>query len=257
MHNKTMKSAFLVVCLVAVSSAHADVWWHGWKRAGKAAWENFKKPAVWVPLAGSAAFAATNADQWVSDKAAESDIIFDSPEDARDASNQIKDLSMAAMFVSTQVPVPNDETGRAKRLAVAGMGAVATFGTTQVLKSTITRDRPDDSGDNSFPSNHTSEVAHAMTQVRRNMHTVLRPGGTGRLLTDISIYTVEGVQGWARVEGGKHWPSDVMFSIAMGNWIAGFFYDWFIDDPENANWAVSFGPSDDGESMVLNWSMAL
>ena len=33
---------------------------------------------------------------------------------------------------------------------------------------------------------------------------------------------------WARVEAGWHFPSDTLFSIALGNFMASFFHDAFM-----------------------------
>jgi membrane-associated phospholipid phosphatase len=38
---------------------------------------------------------------------------------------------------------------------------------------------------------------------------------------------------WARVEAKKHWLSDVLWGMALGNFIANFFYDSFLLDTEN------------------------
>lgn len=90
---------------------------------------------------------------------------------------------------------------------------------------------------------------------KRNLYAIPLSDG-GLLATDITVFTVEGLQGWARVEQGRHYPSDVLFGMALGNFVAGFFYDWFIEDPEVSNLSVSVTPAADGETMVLNMNLA-
>ena len=37
-----------------------------------------------------------------------------------------------------------------------------------------------------------------------------------------------GLTGWARLEGNRHYPSDVLFGFALGNFIAAFMNDAFV-----------------------------
>jgi membrane-associated phospholipid phosphatase len=248
-------AVLLALSLGLAMPVYGDVWWPGWKRAGQAAWANFKKPAVWVPLAGTAAFGLTNADQYVSDQARENQWLFGSEQGAEDAANRIKDVALTAMVVSTIAPAPTENTGRGKRLAVAVSSGIVTWGTTEALKTAVGRERPDGGDDKSFPSLHTSDVANALMMTKRNMYAVPL-NKPGRIMTDVGVYTVEALQGWARVEQGRHYPSDVLFGMALGNWMAGFFYDWFIEDPETSNLQVYVAPGDDVDSTMLNmkWS---
>ena len=48
---------------------------------------------------------------------------------------------------------------------------------------------------------------------------------------------------WARVEAGKHYPSDVLASAALANFVAGFIQRAFISSPDIS---VSVTPEDGG-----------
>lgn len=132
--NSRTVAATLALALLLPVPAQADVWWKGWDRAKKSAWKNFKKPAVWGPLAGAAAFGVTNADKYVSDWAREHQPIYGSDDGAEKAADRIKDVSITAMFVSSLAPAPTEDTGRGKRAAVAAMSSTTSFLTTEALK---------------------------------------------------------------------------------------------------------------------------
>ena len=42
---------------------------------------------------------------------------------------------------------------------------------------------------------------------------------------------------WARVEGRKHYPSDILFGAALGHFVTAFIHDAFLNlpDPERAS----------------------
>jgi len=50
--------------------------------------------------------------------------------------------------------------------------------------------------------------------------------------------------GWARVEAQKHYPSDVLAGMALGNFMAAFIYDAFmgLEPPWRIGPAVTIGP---------------
>lgn len=76
----------------------------------------------------------------------------------------------------------------------------------------------------------------------------------GKAWADAGFYTAASLGGWARIEANKHWPSDVLFSVAWGNFFAGFMYDWFFEDPENNRVRVSVSPTqDDGLMLNVNY----
>ena len=73
---------------------------------------------------------------------------------------------------------------------------------------------------------------------------------------EAGFYATASLAGWARIEANKHWPSDILFSVAWGNFFAGFMYDWFIEDPENSKVRISVSPTED-DGLLLNLSYLL
>jgi membrane-associated phospholipid phosphatase len=119
---------------------------------------------------------------------------------------------------------------KAKGVAV-GLGARAvTSQVTHVLKDGVGRERPDGSDDLSFPSGHSSASAVNTRLASRNLRAIEMPNGTLRVL-DIGLLTLTVGTSWARIEAGKHYPSDTLFGMALGNFFAAFINDAFLGAP--------------------------
>ncbi len=50
--------------------------------------------------------------------------------------------------------------------------------------------------------------------------------------------------GWARIEAAKHYPSDILFGTALGNFMGAFINDAFmgVDSAEDLQVAVDYLP---------------
>lgn len=83
------------------------------------------------------------------------------------------------------------------------------IGLTQIPKYTISRDRPDGSTNNSFPSGHTATAFMGATLLHHEY---------GYISPWISIggYTVASVTGLMRVANNRHWASDVIAGAGIG-----------------------------------------
>jgi membrane-associated phospholipid phosphatase len=47
--------------------------------------------------------------------------------------------------------------------------------------------------------------------------------------------TIAVAEGWARVEGGVHFPTDVLVGEALGNFVARLFHDAFLGGDQRIN----------------------
>jgi hypothetical protein len=87
------------------------------------------------------------------------------------------------------------------------------------------------------------------TRPRRPFTRGLRSGA--RFACDVGLYALTIGTSWARIEAGYHFPSDTLFAMALGNFIASFVNDAFMGlDPAAGAFAVS--ASHDGA--VVQWS---
>jgi hypothetical protein len=208
----------------------------GWEKVKLSARRAVKDPHTWVPLVSAAAFGIDDFDQQAADWATRRTPVFGDREDAEDASHLLQDLSKINHLI-TAVAAPsgrgrsglkNKVRGLVSGIAVLGIND----GITNSIKSVTDRKRPDEDSDadedNSFPSWHMSSASISARLASRNIEYMnLTPNQ--KKFWRISSHTVAGFTGWARIEGGRHYPSDVLAGYALGNFLGRFLNDAFID----------------------------
>lgn len=204
----------------------------GWQRVGTAAVDALSSPWTWGPALGAAACGIGKVDQEVSEWAQQETPIFGSPEQAGDASDALVRASRLT-WQATGLISPSGETAgtwawnKTKGFAVGYAALKTTEWSTSALKQSTKRTRPDASDTSSFPSGHTSGATVTATLAARNLdYLPLPPAGltTGR----IAIGAMAVGTGWARIEAGKHYPSDVLAGAALGHFIGAFLNDAFL-----------------------------
>jgi len=185
-----------------------------------------------IPAAGALIFVLDDFDGEVSDWATDHNPIFGSDENAQDASDVLRNVLLAESFVTAlSTPSGNDPKkwayAKSKGLGVELAALGTTLGTTALLKATTGRERPDESDNNSFPSGHSSASFSAATLANRNLDSIRLPKKVKRPLQVGNLILATSVA-WARVEGGKHFPSDVLAGAALGHFITAFIHDAFL-----------------------------
>lgn len=105
---------------------------------------------------------------------------------------------------SLGVPVAEGDTQGALQ---AGGSVVAGFGAAQGLKQVFPEQRPDGSGNDSFPSGHTATAFAAATSI-------LERRGPGEGIPALALASLVGL---ARVEADKHHWYDVLAGAAIGS----------------------------------------
>jgi membrane-associated phospholipid phosphatase len=223
----------------------------------EAAIESAKEPRVWAPLGGAALFQIDGWDRKVSNWARDNTPIFGSQHSAADWSDQLRTASSVAYFASVVLTPDPNETGpwlrdKAQGLVV-GLGAIAVTGlATTTLKDVTGRTRPNGQGTQSFPSGHTSHSAVLTGLARDNLDYMDLSTGTRRTL-DVGLDALTIGTAWARIEAGAHFPSDTLFSIALGNFVSGFFDRAFLGSPLDRQ--VSFNLTPVAHGVELNWEL--
>ena len=95
------------------------------------------------------------------------------------------------------------------------------------LKIETARLRPDESDYMSYPSGHTSEASINSTLASHNIGTMgLSAPYTSALQHSLYLITVG--TAWARVEAKRHYPSDVLVGMAIGNLFGSFIHEAFM-----------------------------
>ena len=242
---------FVCLCLLLCFAGCAGTgssWSAHWPQQGgfgRAASSAIKDPHTWAPLVGAAVFAATNLDEEVSRKAIENSGVFGDPQGS---SNDLRDLAGAAYLLSLIV-VPSDSIRDKASGLVLGLSATAaTVGVADGLKQLAGRQRPVNDNDQSFPSGHASYTSVVTRLTQNNLSYIDMPAWQ-RTTLNAGLYGIAIGGAWARVEAGKHFPSDVLAGYALGSFFAAFFQEAFMSGHAGAS--VSFVPLDQGGAFTV------
>jgi hypothetical protein len=224
-------------------------------RVGRAARDALLDPGTLVPLAGAAVFAIDDFDERVSDWAVDHNPVFGSERGADDASNWIRN-GLEIEAYGTPMLTPSGDTAE-QWLPAKLRGYAVTIGTTEavggvmtLMKDQIDRERPDKSAMDSFPSGHSMRASSYATLSNRNLRYVEMPEPVRPVLRTANVLAAAGA-GWARVEAGRHYPSDVLVGAALGHFLTAFLYDAFMNLPEDAPVDIAVFPVEGGAGIGL------
>lgn len=205
------------------------------------------EPSVWVPLAGAALVGLADLDDKLSE-----DAIADQPlfgEDAADLSDQLRDLSTVAALGAALLAPADSVRARAERVAVNLGVMVAEGAVTTGLKELVGRERPDRLGDRSFPSGHAAQAASRWSLAAHSLNRYAL-GRRQRRTLQLGVAGLTAATAWARVEGAKHYPSDVLVGVALGNFFANFTERWWYAEG-SPPFELSLVPRGDGLAVRL------
>lgn len=216
----------------------------GWQRAGTAAKAALTQPGVWVPLAGAAAFQVDDWDRHASDWAREHTPVFGSEQNARDWSDGLRDSAGFALLASVAAAEsggPDEWPANKARGSFVDVAAIAaTSLTTGAMKSGFDRERPNGADRRSFPSGHSSSAAVYSTLASRNLRFApIAP--LARTACGAGLDLMAAGTAWARVEAGWHYPSDVLFGMALGRFFGAWLDEMFLA-PDPGTWTVEIYP---------------
>ncbi|MEJ2468313.1 MAG: phosphatase PAP2 family protein [Campylobacterales bacterium] len=231
----------------------------GWKQVGHAALQTVTDPKTWVPASAALLFTIDDFDRRTSRWASGQNPLFNTPEYAGTVSDTLQKVSEYNYYVTVAV-VPSEVgmEGIKDKAFGFGMGWVAIHVTGQAtsgLKAAIGRERPDESNSRSFPSGHTSSAAVTAVLAAKNIEQ-MPLGETEKKMWQWSSYAVAGLTGWARVEAGRHYPSDVLAGFALGHFIGSFINDAFISPEYQERVALSVDEVSQGNiamSLSYRW----
>lgn len=226
----------------------------GWEQVRQSAIHAARDPWVWIPLLATGLFQIEDWDRRVSDWAREETPVFGSQQNAEDWSDDLKSASTVAYHVSVLATPSGDEPAewlinKAKGYLVGAAAIELTSWTTEELKATTDRERPNGLARESFPSGHTSAAAVHTRLASRNLRSLDLRRGTRRAL-DGGLDALTIGTSWARIEAGWHFPSDTLFSMALGNFLASFVHDAFMGLDSTP---LSVGVVLDGGAAQLRW----
>lgn len=233
------------------------IWPVQWKRIPQAAKNAVLDPATWIPAAGAAVFAIDDWDHKVANWASERTPVFGSRGTADDASDYLRDAVEAEVFLTGVLTPSGDEPwgwawAKARGLGVEYSALWLNNESTGWIKDGVGRRRPDRSGHDSFPSGHASGAFAAAHLSNRNLDSIQMKPWLRRTI-QAGNFTLAGGAAWARVEAGRHYPSDVLAGAALGNFISTFIHDAFLNLPETSTLKLRVEPSPKSLMVGLSW----
>jgi len=217
------------------------------RRIGAALKDAAFDPYIGVTAAGLIAVAASGKDKQISSYATKHTPIYGSNENARKATDIIlvssKGIALLAYTVKYfplqelihhgDCPIQlKFEMSPALYAPTVAAGAAfvswgLTMGTTGLLKSAAKRERPDLSDTYSFPSMHTSSTAVANAYSARTISSMsLSPLYSYPAYAALTTLTL--AVAWGRIEGEKHYPTDVLAGALIGTFFANAAYKAFL-----------------------------
>ena len=259
---RALSLALSLVTLSACGGTRSGDYWGadatavpGWNRLGEAALAAATDPMTWLPVATAAGLQIGDADDEIAEWAHEETPVFGSRTRAENASDWLRVGSFALYGAAgLAAPAPTGEwlSTKAKGFAVGGGAILATWGTTAGLKAATHRRRPLGSGNDSFPSNHASLTGASVRLTHETLRHYHLPPAV-RFGSDVGLTGLALATAWARVEAGKHHPSDVLAGLALGNFVAVFATEAFLAPV--AGEAVRLGAAPHGDGMLLQLSV--
>lgn len=235
-----MRIILMVVFTIALTgcAVHRDqqVWGEGatlhpgWDRAGAGLIYAVSSPGVWGSMVASLAIQRGGWDQDVSGWAVEEAPVFGSPERASRWSDDLAATS-ELVRVGSALGAPHHQGEWFSQKMGGVLNGYLAYQTTRLatttLKDEVSRERPNGANRASYPSGHTSTAAVHSTMAAEAFAyysggSKLRAGLQG------GSYAIAAATGWARVEAGVHYPSDVLAGFALGHMVGRFFsYTFF------------------------------
>jgi hypothetical protein len=211
-----------------------------------------------IPAVGAAVCVAGDFDDDIAEWATRHTPIFGSVEGAKEASDWLRTtLQVEAAVTALATPSGHDPQHwaywKAKGLGIELAAVGITSGVTQLLKVTTNRGRPDDPQDKtSFPSGHASGAFAAATLANRNVDAL---GVSKPLQRTVQIANLGLASGaaWARLEGGRHFPSDVLAGAALGHFLSAFIHDAFLGLPDTGRFRLIILPAAENTRVELSF----
>lgn len=253
------KRSLLVLSMFTLLSGSGLTWQAqagsliSWERLTDATVRAAREPSTWAPLAAAAVIGAGNWDhQWQSSLSKHQSVFGG---DAEDESNALVTTSTVLYAVSTLMAAPREqsfsESVQWKAVNVGVMLADKTLidGMVTEWKKVSNRDRPDGVAGDAFPSKHNATVATQSTLTRRNLDYIdIDPAL--RKLAKIGLYGIDGLTGIARMEADKHYPTDVLVGMALGNFLANLSYNLFLEKSASQTYSLALVPTTN--SLTIN-----
>jgi membrane-associated phospholipid phosphatase len=203
----------------------------GWDKMGKAAYNSMVSPFTWAPVAGAVITQINSWDHHISNWASEKTPVFGSQENAKNWSNYLL-YSSGALYATTALLTPSGDqrsewiTDKMKGFVVGSAAVGFSEGIVAILQPALNRGRPDGSRQ-SFPSGHATAATSFSTLASKNV-SAMQLTKSAEIASNSGLILISAGTAWARVEGKKHYPGDILAGMAIGHFVSAFVNDAFL-----------------------------
>ncbi|MES2525954.1 MAG: phosphatase PAP2 family protein [Bdellovibrionota bacterium] len=220
-----------------------------------AAKRNALSPHVWVPLAGAGTIHWSGWDHKISNWANAGRGLYDDQTAADNWSDNFNNILKYEAYATTLLtPSMNDDgkfsgylMNKAKgALVVNAAGLTSSFGHERLVKAAHRR-RPNRADYRSFPSGHSTDAAARNMVNSKNLDHIDMSDDLRLGIKSANTLMASGTL-WARLEGKRHFPSDVLCGYALGSFLSGFVYDALLNMEPNESFVVA--PAANGKMMA-------
>jgi len=225
----------LVICSCAgTRSEKKESWFPDKNQWSKALVNAAGHRATWMPLVGAVVIASGGWDKNISNWAVKTKPVYGSYENAENASDILVASSHIGMVLSS-FAIPSKYESWLLSIVERNLwehaGVFMATSLTDPIKRWTDRDRPN-GAKRSFPSWHATRAAAYSGMGYRNIE-LAEFNHAIHYSSQALFASLAAGTAWARIEAGQHYPTDVLFGAALGNFVAIFVHDVFLSNSEN------------------------
>lgn len=194
--------------------------------------DNASSVHVWAPLIAAGAIHVGGYDPKISKWAVKERPVYTTQKNTSYWSDQNNNILLYEMYLSILLTPSMDEDESLAKYAwsktkgglVVNLSSRSTRFSRNQLAKTFRRQRPNHVDRLSFPSGHATEASSRNSLVSKNLDAMDIDSNLRNGIKTINTTLAAGTL-WARLEGQRHYPSDVLVGYALGSFLAGFVYD--------------------------------
>ncbi|MCP4433667.1 MAG: phosphatase PAP2 family protein [Gammaproteobacteria bacterium] len=120
------------------------------------------------------------------------------------------------------------------------------------IKSATGRQRPNSKDSESFLSGHVSAVSAQAEMAKINIE-YMPVNKTSKQALSFTVDSFAALTGWARIEAGEHYPTDVLAAWAFGHFVSRMGQEFI--DPERQQFMIrpKTGPDTTGIELIIKF----
>jgi hypothetical protein len=194
--------------------------------------KNISSPHVWLPLGLASTLRIGKFDENLSSWASKEKPVYHNQKRTSYFSDGFNDVLLYEMYLSSLLTPSLDETeslskyalSKSKGILVVTAASRSTRYARKQIAQTARRERPNHENNQSFPSGHATEASSRNRLISKNLDSITMNSSLRTGINTLNTTMAAGTM-WARIEGKRHYGSDVLAGYALGSFLSGFIYD--------------------------------